>query len=267
MNKAEKALNELNEMDELANGNSLIHHFSALIKLLVTIIYILTVMSFDRYNLSGLISMAIYPYVLFQISGLSFTGCLYKLRFVLPLVLAIGIFNPLLDREVFVVLAGIPVTYGWLSFFTIAVKGILAISASYLLMATTKIDAICKAMRKVHVPSIMTILLLLTYRYVSLMVEEVSVMTNAYHLRAPDQKGIHYTAWGSFLGQLLLRSMDRAKELYNAMMLRGYQGEFYYVDEKPIEIKDIMYFLIWIVLFWICRSINIVQWIGSMFVR
>ena len=60
MNKAEKALYELNEMDELANGNSLIHHFSALVKLLVTVIYILTVMSFDRYNLSGLIIMAVY---------------------------------------------------------------------------------------------------------------------------------------------------------------------------------------------------------------
>ena len=267
MNKAEKALYELNEMDELANGNSLIHHFSALVKLLITIIYILTVMSFDRYNLSGLIIMAIYPYILFQISGLSFTGCLYKLRFVLPLVLAIGIFNPLLDRNVFTVLAGIPITFGWISFFTIAVKGILAISASYLLMATTKIDAICKAMRKLHIPSIITVLLLLTYRYVSLMVGEVSIMTNAYHLRAPDQKGIHYTAWGSFLGQLLLRSMDKAKELYNAMMLRGYQGEFYYVDDKPLEMKDIVYFLIWIILFWLCRSVNVVQWIGRMFVR
>ncbi len=267
MNKAEKALYELNEMDELANGNSLIHHFSALVKLLVTVIYILTVMSFDRYNLSGLIIMAVYPYVLFQVSGLSFTGCLYKLRFVLPLVLAIGIFNPILDKNVFAVIGGLQITYGWIFFFTIAVKGILAISASYLLMATTKIDAICKAMRKMHIPSIITVLLLLTYRYVSLMIEEVAIMTNAYHLRAPNQKGIHYSAWGSFLGQLLLRSMDRAKELYNSMILRGYQGEFYYAEDNPAGIKDIVYLLVWVMLFALCRSVNIVQWIGNMFVR
>ena len=51
-------------------------------------------------------------------------------------------------------------------------------------------------------------------------------MIQAYSLRAPNQKGIHISAWGSFLGQLLLRSMDRAQELYYSMLLRGFRGEF-----------------------------------------
>ena len=40
------------------------------------------------------------------------------------------------------------------------------------------------------------------------------------------QKGIHISVWGSFLGQLLLRSMDRAQALYESMELRGFCGEF-----------------------------------------
>ena len=51
-------------------------------------------------------------------------------------------------------------------------------------------------------------------------------MQQAYSLRAPGQKGIHISAWGSFLGQLLLRSMDRAQALYESMELRGFSGEF-----------------------------------------
>ena len=57
-------------------------------------------------------------------------------------------------------------------------------------------------------------------------------MITAYQLRAPGQKGIHVSAWGSFLGQLLLRSMDRASTLYDSMCLRGFYGEFYYANEK-----------------------------------
>ena len=54
-----------------------------------------------------------------------------------------------------------------------------------------------------RMPGMLVTLLLLTYRYVGVMTEELAVMTDAYRLRAPGQKGIHYSAWGSFLGQLL----------------------------------------------------------------
>ena len=53
-------------------------------------------------------------------------------------------------------------------------------------------------------------------------------MQEAYQLRAPGQKGLHVSAWGSFLGQLLLRSMDRAEALYESMELRGFSGDYPY---------------------------------------
>ena len=86
-----------------------------------------------------------------------------------------------------------------------------------------------RALRQLHVPKIIPTLLLLCFRYISLLLEEVSVMITAYQLRAPGQKGIHISAWGSFLGQLLLRSRSWPKnELYDSMCLRGFYGEFYY---------------------------------------
>ena len=113
--------------------------------------------------------------------------------------------------------------------------------ASFLLIATTPMDALCAALRKLHVPSLLVTLLLLTYRYVSVMLHEVSVMSEAYHLRAPGQKGIHISAWGSFLGQLLLRSMDRAETLYESMQLRGFHGEFYYAEIPPCTLGAVVF--------------------------
>ena len=71
MNKAEYALQEFHEIDELADGNSPVHRFSALSKLTVTVAYLLVLLSFDQYDLSGVFTMAVYPYILFAMSSLS----------------------------------------------------------------------------------------------------------------------------------------------------------------------------------------------------
>ncbi len=91
-------------------------------------------------------------------------------------------------------------------------------------------------------------------------------MTTAYHLRAPGQKGIHYKAWGSFLGELLIRTMDRATALYESMELRGFNGEFYYVTKDYPVVKSVFYSIIWITLFYIMRNWNIATLLGGLFV-
>ena len=179
--------------------------------------------------------MVLYPVLLFQLSGIPVGTCFRKLRFVLPLVLAVGLFNPFFDRAPMLMLGGVAVSGGVVSMLTLMLKGVLCLMASFLLMATTPIDALCAALRMLHVPGMLVTLLLLTYRYVGVMTEEVAVMTEAYSLRAPGQKGIHFTAWGSFLGQLLLRSMDRAEELYASMQLRGFHGEFHYAGRRALR--------------------------------
>ena len=267
MNKMDKALREIGEMDELAARSSPVHNISALAKLLSTIAYIVTVVSFDKYDLSGLAPLLLWPVLLFQISGVSVRTCFYKLRIVLPLVMAVGLFNPLFDRAIMLRLGTLAVSGGVVSMLTLMLKGVLCLMASFLLVATTPFDSICAALRTLHVPKTLVTLLLLTYRYVGVMTEELAVMTDAYHLRAPGQKGIHVSAWGSFLGQLLLRSMDRAQELYNSMQLRGYHGHFHYAPHKPFGARDAVYTLGSIGLFVLLRFVDASQLLGSFVVR
>ena len=92
-------------------------------------------------------------------------------------------------------------------------------------------------------------------------------MTDAYKLRAPGQKGIHISAWGSFLGQLLLRSMDRAQELYGSMLLRGFRGEFFYADVPSCKLSGIIYMIICIALFLLARLVPVTSALGNLFVR
>ena len=261
MNKMQKAIRELAEMDELAARSSPIHALHPLAKLIATIAYILVTLSFDKYDLGGLVPMILWPILLFQIS------CFYKLRIVLPLVMAVGLFNPFFDKTVVLRFGNLAITGGILSMLTLMLKGLFCLMASFLLMATTPIDNLCAALRQLHVPKMLVTLLLLTYRYVGVMTEELAVMTDAYHLRAPGQKGIHISAWGSFLGQLLLRSMDRAQELYSSMLLRGYHQHFHYADIKPFRKRDAIYMIVCIAAFLLLRTVKVAELLGGTIVR
>ena len=267
MNKMEKALHELTEMDELAARVSPIHRLHPAAKLFSTIAYIAVTVSFDKYALSALVTMALWPVLLFQLSGIPVRTCFYKLRIVLPLVMAVGLFNPLFDRRTVLQLGTLAVSGGVVSMLTLMLKGLFCLMASFLLMATTPIDSLCAALRSWHVPKLLVTLLLLTYRYVGVMTEELAVMTEAYHLRAPGQKGIHISAWGSFLGQLLLRSMDRAQELYGSMLLRGYHEHFHYAPIPPFTAKDGLYAVLSLLLFLALRFVDVAQVLGQAIVR
>ena len=144
-----------------------------------------------------------------------------------------GLLNPIFDRQIVTQIGTLAVSGGVVSMLTLVMKGVFCLLASFLLMATTTIEEICRALRQLHLPKTITSLLLLTFRYIGVLLSEVSVMQEAYSLRAPGQKGVHISAWGSFLGQLLLRSMDRAEALYESMELRGYHGEFHYAQGRP----------------------------------
>lgn len=265
MSKVSEAGIEFREMDELAAQESAIHALHPLIKLLVTLAYIIVVVSFPKYALSGLSVMVLYPILIFQASGIPVRTCFHKLRVVMPLVCAVGLLNPFFDRVPMLYLGNLSVSGGVISMITLMLKGIFSLMASFLLVATTKMDALCAALRKLHIPGVLVTLLLLTYRYIAVMIEEISVMTDAYHLRAPGQKGIHISAWGSFLGQLLLRSMDRADELYQSMQLRGFCGNFYYADSVPCTPGAAAYGVLWAGAFVLARCFDLPRLLGNLF--
>lgn len=267
MGKLERAGTELHEMDELAAGRSIIHRVHPLCKLFVTVIYIVTVVSFHKYDITGLIVMVLYPAVMYQAAQIPVFLCFYKLRVVLPFVCAAGLVNPFLDHTIVIQAGDLVITGGMMSMAVLMLKGCLALAASFLLMATTPVDSLCRALRMIHVPEVLTTLLLLTYRYIGIMVEEASVMMRAYSLRAPRQKGVHITAWGSFLGQLWLRSMDRAEELYSSMLLRGFRGEFYYSRLPLYRTESVIVTAASFVFIAAARTMRITQMIGSLFVR
>lgn len=265
MSKISGAIHEIHHMDTLASRDQWVNQIHPLVKFVLTLVYILAVVSFHKYDVAGLAGMAVYPAAVFILAELSFVDSLKRLKLVLPLVCFVGILNPFLDKNV-ILFQGVPVSAGVLSMATLIMKGVFSVLASYLLIATTSVEKLCYAFRMLHIPRAAVTQFLLTYRYVTVLLEEVNRITQAYMLRAPRQKGIHFKAWGSLAGQLLLRSMDRANDVYESMLLRGYQGDYQYMRERiTFRRQDIVYFIFWMALISLFRMYPVILLAGSIF--
>lgn len=264
MSKMNHAIDEIRRMAELAERDGWLHRLHPLAKLLVTFFYIAVVVSFSPYHLTGLLGMSIYPVVLFIAGEISVKDSLRRLRIVLPLVCCVGLFNPFFDRQIFVWIGGFGISTGMVSMCTLMIKGLLTVLAAYLLMVSTTIEEICYALRQFHVPRMIVTVIMLIYRYITLLMEEAQQMMQAYALRAPLQKGIHIRAWGSFAGMLLLRSMDRAQQVYESMCLRGFDGNFYIHRDDGFKAVDAVYLGGWFLILSIFRIFPVFQLVGSL---
>ncbi len=235
MGRVQDALREIHQVDGKKQNNTIYAEIHPSASLLLTIWYLVVVVSFGKYDVSGLLGMILYLVIVYNLGEISIGGAWSRLKGIWLLLFFFGIANLVVDRHVLLYWGGIPVTGGMLSFVTLYIKGVLAILASYALISTTGVQRVCYAMQCMHVPKIFVTVVLLIYRYLILFMKEVERISLAYAMRAPGQKGIHIRAWGSLLGAMLLRSIDRSEIVYESMQLRGFCGEFSLPEEKQIR--------------------------------
>ena len=277
MASIDSSLKEISKINTLQQRDQWVNNLHPLVKLLLTFLYIISVVSIGKYDLSKMLVFVIYPFIGFNLADLRFKDALYRMRLILPLVMVVGIFNPIFDREIMLYIGGtvmangervggLAISAGVISMLTLMLKGVYAVLAAYILIATTSIEEICYAMRKLHMPQILVLVILLINRYIYILGDEASRIMTAYKLRAPSQRGIHYKAWGPLVGQWLIRSMDRAETVYESMQLRGFNGEYRYVGDHKFNKADIIYLVCWVVIFAIFRFTNVVEALGGLFV-
>lgn len=266
MSKINRAISEVHRMTALAEADGWANRLHPLVKLLVTFLYIAVVVSFTPYDLTGLLGMSVYPVVLFAAGEISLKDSLHRMRIVLPLVCCVGLFNPFFDRKLLFFIGEFRVTSGMVSMVTLMIKGVLTVLAAYLLIVTATIEELCYALRQLHIPKVLVTVILLIYRYLSVLMEEVHRMSQAYSLRAPAQKGLHIKTWGPFVGMLLLRSMDRAQRVYESMCIRGFQGEFYLTGRKRFGWADGIYLAVWTAVLLFFRTVPVFSLIGGLFI-
>lgn len=217
---------KIGSLEILASGVSPVHRLHPGVKLVVTLVYIGTVVSFPAGDLSGPGIFVLYPVVLMPLSGTPWKPLFARLLVSLPFVLAGAVSNLLMLKETVFYIGSFPVTAGMLSFVSILYRTFLAVLAVLILAATTPFPDLVRQLGRMGMPRVFCLQTVMTWRYLNVLISEAGAMYTAYLLRSGGQKGIGMKHMGSFLGLLLLRSFDRAERVYRAMKSRGFDGSF-----------------------------------------
>ncbi len=255
MNSLDRAMMELHAIDREACADGWMQAMHPVAKLLVTLVYLVVLLSYGKYDLFGVLSMGLVLVGMFFLAGVSVHHMGRRMWPMLLLVGLVGIANPFFDHRPLWMVWGITVTGGWVSMATLMLKGMLSMTAAYMLIVTTPMEDICHALRYLHVPAVMVTVVMLVYRYLMVLLKETARLRDAYSMRAPGQKGIHFRVWGSMVGLLLLRSVDRSQMVYESMLLRGFEGEFLPRSKQAARLADYLYTLAGVVLSVLIRCI------------
>ncbi|MEW6416931.1 MAG: cobalt ECF transporter T component CbiQ [Nitrospirota bacterium] len=250
-------------LDTLSYKDTFVLNLDPRIKILVSFVFVLFVVSFPKHELSGLIPFFIYPVFLLTAGDIPLKAIAKKVLVISPFAVFIGIFNPLFDTNVIVIPFGIPITSGWLSFFSIMVKFILTISTALLLIAVTSFPGICKALDSLRFPRIFVIQLLFVYRYLFVLLEEALRLIRAREARSFGRKGKEIKTFIRLISILLVRSVERAERIYQAMLSRGFRGEIKVLKSHNLRLQDLLFGIFSVSIFYVFRNYDIVSILGE----
>ena len=227
MDRLHRAIKDVHRLDDLAARDTWLNRLAPLPKLLAAVVYLAVTLSFGRYQLTGVLGMGLWPLLLLELADFTPCDALRAFKPVAVLLTVVGLCNLPFDRAVQLHAGPLSVTGGMLSLGVLLAKGLFCFLAVWVLIASTGMESVCAALQQLHCPRVLTTTILLIYRYIVLLLR--GGHPHCHRLcaaRAPGKKGIQFRAWGSLLGQLLLRSLDRAQLVYESMQLRGFAGAF-----------------------------------------
>ncbi|MDE6334747.1 MAG: cobalt ECF transporter T component CbiQ [Muribaculaceae bacterium] len=256
----QRALITLNSLENGCRGIAVDSRF----QITVTLLYLIAVLSVPLIDPDMMIWMFVYPIVMAEASGTGYGRVFVKSLWILPATAVIGMFNPIIDHSPAWHIGSATISAGWVTFISICLRGMLAVQGVLVLIYSTGFYAICAALQRMGLPDVLTTQLLMVYRYISVLLQESLSMSRARTARGFGRRNYPLRLWGVMVGQLLLRSVDRARRVHNAMLARGFSGILPVSGARKVHISDILYLIFWAAVFAILRFVDISGFLGQL---
>ncbi|GHU39236.1 hypothetical protein FACS1894105_13880 [Clostridia bacterium] len=206
-----RAARHISTLEEYAGGGSVIHRLPVPVKIFTVLAYIVAVVAVPvtRPEISAAFSS--FFLIILPLSETPFAPLFKRSLIALPFAAFGAVWNIFLSDD------------GVLTFTSVIIKTFLVCFAALTLIATTPFDKIIRSLECMHLPKILCVQIAMMYRYLPVLLGEAGTMYTAYRMRNRSaKKGVRLKDAGVFLGQLILRSFDRAERVYQAMKSRGF---------------------------------------------
>jgi cobalt/nickel transport system permease protein len=181
-----------------------------------------------------------------------------------PFAVMLGVFNPLLEQQTVLTLEGVPVSSGWLSFLSILIRFALSVSAGLILLASTGFQPICSGLSRLGVPQVLTTQLLLLHRYALVLAGEAARMSLARELRS-NGRAMPLATYAPLLGHLLLRALQRAQRVHQAMLSRGFDDRLHRdAGHQAWQRRDTLFLSVCLLGFVLARQLDLAHLLGTL---
>ncbi|TCW35034.1 cobalt/nickel transport system permease protein [Thermohydrogenium kirishiense] len=236
--------------DEIADKSGLMQSLDPRVKLLSTI-FLIIITNFGN-SLSYIAVMLVYSLILAALSKIPMKSYIARISVVSIVFTGIVLIPSLLN----VVRPGKPLVYitgslyitrgGALSALIFIMRSFISLSFIYILILSTKWGEILKALRYFKFPKIFSATLDISLRYITLFLDIASNMYLARKSRNVGKpKGKNERKFvASSMGNLLIRSEHLSDDVYNAMISRGYKGEYKTINDFKFDIFDVAWLIL-----------------------
>lgn len=133
-----------------------------------------------------------------------------------------------------------------MSFVSIVLRGLFAVQAVLLLTLSVGFYDMCASLRRIGCPRVLVTQMQFTYRYMMVVIDEAIGMDRARKARGFGRESYPLRMWGRMVGQLLLRSYERAQRVHRAMLARGFDGAMPVSDASRGKGVSWVFMLLWI---------------------
>jgi len=86
-------------------------------------------------------------------------------------------------------------------------------------------------------------------------------------LRSFGKKGLEWRVYALMTGQLLMRSLQRAERIHQAMRCRGFDRKLPAMHQARFGRQEVLFTLGWSAIFILLRLWNLPHWIGGLFME
>ncbi len=233
---------------ETPEGNSLLHRIDARIKVICAFTVIFGVVFLMHWQVPLIVFGISIALVLLSRSKLKifFKRLLYPFIFIFFIAIVQPFTNignvvavlPVLNLAIY----DVGINFGLLIF----TRCLAAVSVLNLLILINSMEKILDALRWFHIPSVIVDTMMLMFRYISLISDETARIHKAQESRLGYSKKVSLSKklfnFGTLAGMLVTRSFDRAIQVGDAMISRGYTGasNLFTYTTKKIPRKDIL---------------------------
>ncbi len=228
--------------NEYIRGNSIIHRFDPRMKIVYAFIFSV-VIALQKELIPSLIGLLI-SIALIIIARIRFSEIINRLLIVDKFILLLWLVLPLTyPGKPLLEIIGLRITEQGLLFtllLTIKANAIILILIS--LIATSSIFDIVHSLLHLKIPEKLVFLFFLIYRYLWVLYDEYEKIMRAAKARGFKLKNSiqTYKTIAYIVGSLLVKSYNRAENLYRAMVCRGFCGKFWLIDHFKLRRADLL---------------------------